>query len=451
MTDSPSVAGVPPSSLWLRFTGYDAPHFELANIVIEFCRSSRREFSPLVRAIAPMQFSSPIDCKLARHGSHSFALYVLKPRSVSITNSPAALFRFSVDAAAIFCQLQKTNTEPQQSHHSLTLCLSTADGLRLSYEASLHPPLYTSTEQASVLPALEQDVLSVSAPHKLRSPRPLDLSFSSVSDDGDSAEDSPRASHALSPNRCKLQSKLRFSDTLQFIPTTQQLKHDADLATAERAILSRGLGDLAAQLARLQHQLRQVNQSVQISHLPVAPHPSVPRAVNHPLQLPVASAKRKRVVLDGHSVARSYGRGKFRPQGIPVALRYYHARGFNAVAVVSKRALEFESSSRDSSRDALAQLIDSGLVAVTTPHSRREEFILNYALDHNAYVVSNESLQAGAMPRCFKRDQRRVQSFLDSHTVPFMFIANEFVPTSPSLRRVKSSDCVRTHCRRDSF
>ncbi|PXF43564.1 hypothetical protein BWQ96_06676 [Gracilariopsis chorda] len=425
----------PAPQLWISFTGYTAPNFTPRNVVIQFMRASRREFSHVVTASTPCHFSSPIDCKLPLNAQNAFVLYALNPDATTLTEAATVLLRFSLDTTAIHKRLEAAVQQP--------ICLSKTSptGVQIKYEASTAPPLHLALDESSVLSSIQDDTPSIPttlAKALTSSSSALDSSFSSVSEEEDAIDHSP-STHS------KRKPKVRFTDKLHLIPTTQQLKSDLDNAAIERAQLSNSLTDLSVQVSRLQRELRHVKKSLNLANHS-SPCTSFVQPVNHLSMSSSSCAKRQRVVLDAHSVACAYGNGQFRPQGIAVALQYYHNRDIHAVAIASKRAIDTALSSGKSSRDsALQQLIHTGLLAVTNSHSRRQDFIIRYSLDHNAYIVSNESMRyKPSSKQSSKRDQRFIQSFLDSHRIQFMFVANDFVPISPSIRQSKSTDCITT-------
>lgn len=421
--------------LWISFTGYTAPNFTPRTVLIQFLRASRREFSHVVTASTPCHFSSPIDCQLPLNSHNAFVLYAVNPDATTASEAATVLLRFSLDTAAIHKRLQAAVQQP--------LCLSTTSptGVHVKYEASTHPPLHLALDETSVLSSIQDHTPSIPtslANALTSSSSPLDSSFSSVSEEEDAID------HTTSKHS-KRKSKVRFTDKLHLIPTTQQLKTDLDNATIERAQISNTITDLSVQIARLQREFRHVKKSLnQSAHS--SPSTSFVQTVGHLSRTSSSRAKRQRVVLDAQSVARTYGNGQFKPQGIAIALQYYRSRGIHAVAIASKRTLDAAPSSTNSSRDAvIQQLIRTGLLAVTNSHSRRQDFIISYSLDHNAYIVSNESMRykPNSQPSS-RRDQRAIQLFLDSHRVQFMFVANDFVPISPSIRHSKSTDCLTT-------
>lgn len=271
--------------------------------------------------------------------------------------------------------------------------------------------------------------------------RPVDASFSSVSDDGADLSLSPLLS-PLSATKRKGKtpdSRVTFDTRDYKIPTMEQLHRDSLAAQSDRAQLWTGIGDLSEHLRRLRLQVQSLQTAVNNASADTQPSrfnetdkPLKQKSRISPTQHPGSETsdqlRRRRVVLDGDALGQMFAEAClgtnsqtcFNTTGISTALDYYSSRGRRAVVVLSEGTLRRLRSRVGSDVMAARQVsqleeLKRRRVLFVCPgaSSRKGDFLLQYALDHDAEVVSN----LWANDTCSS----------DSVTT-FMFIDSQFVP-----------------------
>lgn len=162
------------------------------------------------------------------------------------------------------------------------------------------------------------------------------------------------------------------------------------------------------------------------------------------------------VVIDGQNVGCTYGISKgrrsvpsctcFCSRGVQLALKHFCDRGIRPIAFLPRRMVssrQNEDGTRVSfpANDArlLERLAGCGLVAFTPSNTHDDYFIINYAVQHELDLVSNDRFRKEVHQQESWDQKSQLEYFLHKHLIPFTFVAEEFVP-NPNPSRLVSQD-----------
>lgn len=140
------------------------------------------------------------------------------------------------------------------------------------------------------------------------------------------------------------------------------------------------------------------------------------------------------VVIDGQNVACEMGGGRnsFSSKGIEIALDFYQERGFHAVAIVPRHRIETRGQNDRNVADDVPLLLSlrkSGRVFFSPESCHDDYFILQYAIEHEAFVISNDRFREMPGLQNERANMRRVAAFIENMRVPFMFVDGQFIPS----------------------
>lgn len=153
--------------------------------------------------------------------------------------------------------------------------------------------------------------------------------------------------------------------------------------------------------------------------------------------------KRTLIVIDGSNVAHRHGSAtskKFSSAGIQITLDYYLKRGFDAIAFVPEYVTSYKdvgdnrrlqkagvkgntASKIPDDVQLLRDLSDQGLLITTPPQDYDDSYIIQYAMNHGGFIVSNDRYRDHK-----RKESSEVRRWLKSHLISFTFISDEFMP-----------------------
>jgi Zc3h12a-like Ribonuclease NYN domain len=174
----------------------------------------------------------------------------------------------------------------------------------------------------------------------------------------------------------------------------------------------------------------------------------IPLEVHHdypegPVGLKINSPKNgglDAVVVDGQNVACSFGggRGSFCARGILLCLDYYRLRAIEAVAIVPQRRIDqrrhIANSKLADDPELLRQLSRSRRCFFSPSGSHDDYYIIEFAMQFNRKIVSNDKFREIPGLQACEANKRRVADFLNSNTIPFMFVGDHFLPAPDESR-----------------
>lgn len=443
-TSSPPKPRDDLKTIWISFTGYTCENFKKSNVIFEFCSGSRREFSKVVRASSSGRFSSSVECAIAIHAKHSFVLYQLASRSRTVDKASKQIARFSFDLFALSEEIASSKSA------RVSKTAAAGHGVMIQFDASDAEPILSEAEDVAILTAFQDDFVDYDEQIGAQNASGADVSFSSVSEDGDlerSFVGSDSFSSSSSGRRhARKGSRVHFDRETHTIPSTHQLQKEIQKGVEERSKLAKSVDDLSIQLSQVKHDVSGVKESIRRGA--DSEHSKTSRFEAYlnegKMESRRRSSKRRRVVLDGDSIVRSFGSGNLLPDGLEVVLEYYRRKNVGTVAVLSRSTFDRmdESAGENgevSGKDRIHKLIEGGVVSVASSHSKRGHFIVRYALDNDADIVSNDSFRCVVKKHTSRNNQRRMQLFLESHRYAFMFIGGQFVPSASNGLRLSES------------
>lgn len=112
-------------------------------------------------------------------------------------------------------------------------------------------------------------------------------------------------------------------------------------------------------------------------------------------------------------------------------LDYYRFRDIPAVAMLPEHKVDQRDAHRShvaDDPDLLLRLKEQGRVAFTPAGAHDDYFLLRYAMQVDADLVSNDKFRKELDMQETVQDARNLRGFLDLHLIPYTFVAGEFVP-----------------------
>jgi hypothetical protein len=73
--------------------------------------------------------------------------------------------------------------------------------------------------------------------------------------------------------------------------------------------------------------------------------------------------------------------------------------------------------------ELLQDLSNQGLLITTPPQDYDDSYIIQYAMNHGGYIVSNDRFRDHKL-----RESRVIRRWLRQHVISFTFICDEFMP-----------------------
>lgn len=418
------------SQIWVSFKSCTGRDVTNGKVILEVITESSKEFSPIIRTSSSGKFLNTVNSVLKTEEEYSFVLYKVEPKQdrplkidnikFSVCKNGRSLIHFNLDVPAL---AQKVMLSKQST---VTQTISSSEGYSLKFTASKVDPSIDDDDVASVSSFLD-DENNVSDQISSSDQSEAESWWSSAATAGSSND-----SRLCSPNGLRV----RFDSDIHEIPTTKQLQDEITQAVEERSKLSKNVEDLSLQLFQVKHELRDVQESLR-KVTEVLGARNRKQDMRTGKESPGKVPKRRRVVLDGNVIAKAYGGGHFSVEGIGLALNYYLSRDINAVAVVSDgRVLDITEAAKGDrnihDKERLRNLIQKGLLSITPSQTKRELFMLKFAIEQKADIVSNQSFRSVVEAQSSRTEQRRLKSFLHDHRIPFSFIGGKFIPNPQS-------------------
>lgn len=411
-------------------------------VVFEFStEKSKKEFSHVVHTTSTGHFRNPVECALEHSNENNFTLHRLESsteRSLRIDDISfntrkmiKPLIQFSLD----LCSISRGLAEARDG--KVTQTVSSAEGYSVIFEAYSSPPI--PEEEVSTISSFMDKEDSLSA-------RTTSLYSLGI----DSNESTWSVAATDGSRRSRKPPQVRFNKDVHEIPTTQQLQKEIQQAAEERSKLSQTVGDLSLQLSQLKHEMRDIKEALQQVTRLVA-------SQNRKLELQRGKdttpnvSKRRRVILDGSSISKAYGGAKFKLEGMEIALKHYLSKSVNAVVVIpeskAKEILEDKTDGKYSQeRERLKHLLARGLLYLIPLNSKKGAFIVKYAIDRKADIISNETFRYVTDSQSSKTERRKLRTFLEEHRVPFSFVEGHFMPSPSSALSSRSQSPMSVAC-----
>lgn len=431
-----SYGGEKSPTVWITFTGYSGEDVRRGYVVFEFStENSKKEFSHVVHTTSTGHFRNPVECALEHSSENNFTLHRLESsteRSLRVDDISfntrkmiKPLIHFSLDLYSISRRLADAKDG------KVTQTVSSAEGYSVTFEAHSSPPI--PEEEVSTVSSFRENEDSLSA-------RTTSLYSLGV----DSNESTWSVAATDGSRRSRKLPQVHFDKDVHEIPTTRQLQGEIQQAAEERSKLSQTVGDLSLQLLQLKHEMRDIKEALkQVTDMFASQ--------NRKLELEEGkgknanASKRRRVVLDGNSISKAYGGADFKVEGMEIALKYYLNKGMNAVVVLpeskAKEILEDKRGGKYShERERLKHIVERGMLSLIPLNIKKGAFIVKYAVDRKADIISNESFRYVADSQSSKKERRKLRTFLEEHRVPFSFIEDHFI-SSP----LSSALSLRSH------
>lgn len=410
--------------------------------------SSKKEFSRVVQTTSTGQFRNPVECALEHSSENNFTLHRLESstgRSLRIDDISfntrkmiKPLIHFSLDLHSISKMLASAKGGKVRQ------TVSSAEGYGVTFEAHSSPPVPEDEEISTVSSFISEDDDNFSA-------RTTSLYSLGV----DSNESTWSVAATDGSRRSRKALRVRFDKDVQEIPTTQQLQDEIQQAVKERSKLSQTVGDLSLQLFQMKHEIRDIKEALQqVTELYAQQNRKIElQKIKNSTR---NASKRRRVVLDGNTIGKAYGGGSFKLEGIDIALKHFLSKDMSAVVVLPESKWhEILEGKRNGEychgRERLKHLLERGLISLIPLNSKRGAYIVKYAMDRKADIISNESFKYVADSQSSKTERRKLRRFLEEHRVPFAFVEDHFIPETSSCSSSSKSHSAASTGRSDTL
>lgn len=327
-----------------------------------------------------------------------------------------------------------------------------------------------------------------------------DVSFSSVSEDDDFlVDDVDDGVDVMHSSALRSKKRVSFNSRVKRIPTTEILQKEAHGAALDRVALWHAITDLTSQVHTLRAELRHQQALHQRDHLPIEEELCTP--VMSPVKIKTRShitsedndndhtsnnkvdtttisptlssqySKRRRrraVIIDGDMVGKSTAKlttavngddrqdANFDVRACVEAMRYFKNRGVHNVVVMVSSTIH--SSLTSMQQKAYAQLLETEralcICPISTNGKNRLNFLISYALDHDADIVSNAwTVDLKTKTKLDLKLDKAIEAVI----VPFMFVGREFVPDrtrltvfgSPGVNKLGQEEGQGPNCQDD--
>jgi hypothetical protein len=150
------------------------------------------------------------------------------------------------------------------------------------------------------------------------------------------------------------------------------------------------------------------------------------------------------IVLDGPNIAMQHGsNAKFSTAGIQIAIEYWRARGYQVLAFLPKRNLEYKyvaerislvrigvavkASQMPDNIALLNSLLDQGLVLTTPSFDYDDSYCIEFAKKHDACIVSNDRYR-DHVDKQHESHKTATRRWLRKHCITYIFAGDEFMP-----------------------
>jgi hypothetical protein len=144
--------------------------------------------------------------------------------------------------------------------------------------------------------------------------------------------------------------------------------------------------------------------------------------------------KKPLIVIDGPNVACKHGRDQeISSEGIKLVLDYYTQRGHDAIAFLPQQYVRGRKNPKEGALPVinlplLNELVEQGKVILTPPQDYDDSYCINYAMKHDACIVSNDRYWDHIDRLKTENEKRMMKQWLRGHVISFTFVRDEFLP-----------------------
>jgi hypothetical protein len=146
------------------------------------------------------------------------------------------------------------------------------------------------------------------------------------------------------------------------------------------------------------------------------------------------------VVLDGANIGYAFGNGVFIGRGLEIAIKYFTELGIQVRAFLPAHIVK--SKPRDGTRgngnmetedsEIIQQLVSEALLTVVPAGDNDDEYIIEYAREHNGFVVSNDFFADHVRSMEIRSIKQSIYHWIADNRCGFTFVGDEFMPNPGS-------------------
>jgi len=126
------------------------------------------------------------------------------------------------------------------------------------------------------------------------------------------------------------------------------------------------------------------------------------------------------IVIDACNVAMNHGKNYFSSHGIQIVIEYWREKGHQVIAFLPQYFMKNRNPEKLADDTSLLQFyVDNGLLILTPPQDKDDSYVIKYAQDHNAFIITNDMYRDyGEIPK----------DWFKEHCCSFTFVNDEFFP-----------------------
>ncbi|KDO27176.1 hypothetical protein SPRG_07424 [Saprolegnia parasitica CBS 223.65] len=146
------------------------------------------------------------------------------------------------------------------------------------------------------------------------------------------------------------------------------------------------------------------------------------------------------VVLDAANVA-TITAGNLQIDRVRAALDYFARLQLRCVAFAPRYWLDGTKYFQDEgSQEKVRALVAEGKLVLTPPQAHDDYYVIDYAIKHDGFVVTNDMFRDHCMQKRRFHGQVLTSTWVKSHCIDFTFVVDEFLPNSQLMDKVQRAN-----------
>ncbi|OQS07212.1 hypothetical protein THRCLA_00778 [Thraustotheca clavata] len=135
------------------------------------------------------------------------------------------------------------------------------------------------------------------------------------------------------------------------------------------------------------------------------------------------------VVLDAANVA-TISVGNLSVERLREAINVFVQQGLRCIAFAPRYWMDGTHLFDEASKEKLQTLIDDEKLVLTPPQAHDDYYVIDYAMKHNGYVVTNDMFRDHVMNKRRFNGEVLTTAWVKAHCIDFTFVGTEFLPNS---------------------
>lgn len=143
---------------------------------------------------------------------------------------------------------------------------------------------------------------------------------------------------------------------------------------------------------------------------------------------PSKTPEKPLVVIDCANVSHEHGKGDWSTQGLPIAVKFYQAQGYEVVAFLPDHYLTQHYPDPLQDWTQLEKLAEEKVLIPTPAADYDDLYIVQHARNNHGIIVSNDRYRD--VPQCFDDpvERKLASNWINNHKISFTFEGDTFKP-----------------------